>query len=87
MQAIFSFRGLLVFVLTVVADFLWAIYIRRTGRGRALQSAVTSAGLWLLAAFVIINYMENKWFLAPGVAGAFVGTYFTVKWDHGKPQD
>jgi hypothetical protein len=84
MDELFSFRALLIFVLTTLADILWAIYIRRVGEGKAMQSATTSALLWLLAAFVIINYVENKWLIAPGVLGAFVGTYFTVKWDHGK---
>ena len=74
--------AVLVFVLTGVADFLWAIYIRRTNQGKAMASATTSALLWLLAAFVIVNYVENKWLILPGALGAFVGTYFTVKWDH-----
>lgn len=85
-EEIVSLKGLLVFVLTVIADFLWAIYIRRINQGKAMESAATSALLWLLAAFVIVNYVENKWLLVPGVLGAFVGTYFTVKWDHGKQE-
>jgi hypothetical protein len=73
----------LVFVTYVVVDVLYAAYIIAVGERRAVRAAALSAVIYGLLAYGIVTYSRNIWYLAPLAAGAFLGTYITVKWKHG----
>lgn len=64
----------------VLVDVLYALYVIAVGRRQALASAAISAALYSLMAYGVITYSKNPIYLIPLAAGAFVGTYFTVKW-------
>jgi len=73
-----------VFLSTLAADLLWAIYIRRVGEGKSMKAAIYSAFIVLLGAVAVGSYIENSWYLFPAVAGAFVGTWITIEHDKKK---
>jgi hypothetical protein len=74
-------KWIVVFVLMLVTDVVWTVYIRRVGQGHALQSAVMATALLAMGGFVVVSYTENHWMLIPACLGSFVGTYFTVRWE------
>ncbi|MFA5871019.1 MAG: hypothetical protein WC842_04020 [Candidatus Paceibacterota bacterium] len=74
----------LVFIATVLSDALWALYIRKTNLGKALSASSLSAVIVLTAGVVAIEYVNNNWYLVPAALGAFVGTYFTIRFDNRK---
>lgn len=84
MDELNTLRIIGVFVAMAVTDLIWVFYIRRVNQGKAFQAALTSPLLLLLGAFIVINYMENKWYLLPTLLGAFVGTFLATKFDSEK---
>jgi len=77
-------RALLVFVCAVVLDALWALYIRRSAQGQALQASTYATVLLGLGAFNTLSFLDNRWMLIPAAAGAFLGTYVTVVWERSR---
>jgi len=73
----FAFIG--VFMATLLADVAWARYVGHVaGRARWL-AAGWSVILFLLGAFAVVSYTQNKWLLIPAALGAFAGTVVGVK--------
>lgn len=70
---------ILVFLATAIADVFWTRYMRTVTAKKALAAALWSAGIIGLSAFTVVSYTSNHWLLVPAMAGAFVGTFFTVK--------
>jgi hypothetical protein len=70
--------ALFVFIATGVADVIWVLYIRRVNQGKALASSIFGVIIWFLSAAVVVEYVENKWYLIPAGLGAFIGTYCMV---------
>lgn len=68
------------FVTYVIVDVLYALYIVCVERRQALRAAAISAILYSLLAFGVVTYSKNTLYLAPIAAGAFVGTFLTVKY-------
>lgn len=68
-----------VFVAVFVLDILWALYIKRVGRGDRIKAANLAAVLYVLGAFVITEYVGNPWMLVPAVVGSWLGTYVGSK--------
>lgn len=86
-SATFSWTdAVIVLLCTGMADLLWAIYIRRTTEGKAIPAATYSALIVLLGAVVVTTYVENSYYLIPAVAGAFIGTLATIRFDKKKPE-
>jgi hypothetical protein len=69
----------LIFVVYVVIDMLYALYILCVGRHQALAAATISAVLYSLLAFGVVSYSKNILYLIPLASGAFLGTFITVK--------
>ena len=69
---------------TIALDIVWALYVRRTATGNALESALFAVGIMGLGAFNTISYIANHWYLPFSILGAFIGTYAVVKWEHNK---
>jgi tryptophan-rich sensory protein len=69
----------LLFVTYVVVDVLYALYIVCVEERQAAKAAAISSLLYSLLAFGVVTYSKNPVYLVPIAAGAFVGTYLTVK--------
>lgn len=67
------------FLAAFFLDVLWALYIRRTAQGEALQSALYAAVLYALGAYNTLNIVADPWLLVPVTLGAGAGTYVIVK--------
>lgn len=72
------------FVLYIVIDFAWAMYISTIAHKHYFKASVWSAIIMGLGAFGVISYIENKWLLIPAILGGAVGTYLTKYMKNGK---
>ena len=70
----------LVFATYVVIDVLYAAYIIAVGDRRAVRAAALSSVIYSLLAFGVVTYSENPAYVVPLAAGAFLGTFITVRW-------
>jgi len=68
-----------VFGLVAVVDFIWASYIGHVAKGNAVLSSLFGAAICLLGSVVTIYYVNDHSMIDPGVFGALVGTYLSVK--------
>lgn len=71
--------ALLVFVAYIVIDILYALYVVYVGKRNALGAAISSALLYSLGAYGVVTFSKNILYVIPLAAGAFLGTYFTIK--------
>lgn len=69
-----------VFVVYVLFDILYALYVLCVSRQRAFAASGISAVLYSLGAYGVMNYLHNPWYLLPLACGAFIGTYVAVKY-------
>ena len=72
--------AVLVFATYVAVDVLYAAYILAVGERRSVLAAALSAVIYGLLAYGIVTYSTNILYLVPLAAGAFTGTYVTVRW-------
>jgi len=73
--------GLMVMGASIILDVVWAFSVRRTAHGIPLESAIFSALVTLVGGIVTVEYVNNLWYLLFAVAGAFIGSFLTVKFD------
>lgn len=71
-------KHLLVFLAMVATDYFWGRYTVSATKHRAMPAALWSAGIVLLGSFVTVEYINDTSLLYAAVAGAFVGTYWSV---------
>lgn len=64
-----------------LVDVLWTLGIRRISQGRALESAMFSGIMTIANGLVIMEFVNNKWYLIAAAIGAFVGNYVTMRFD------
>jgi uncharacterized protein YebE (UPF0316 family) len=69
-----------VFVVYVLFDILYALYVMCVSGKRAFSASVLSSLLYSLGAYGVMNYLHNPWYLIPLACGAFLGTYVAVRW-------
>lgn len=69
------------FVAMAITDALYAAYTRRTAEGRAFSAGTYAALLLVTGGVVVVLYTSNPVLLIAAAAGAFVGTYLTVRAD------
>lgn len=74
------YTATLVFVVYVVFDILYALYVIFVGQKRALAAGVTGSMLYSLGAVGVMSYTHNILYIIPLSMGAFVGTYIAVKY-------
>ena len=72
-------KALLAFAAMIAVDVMWAKYILAASDRQALPAACWSAGIVLGGAVVTLAYVESAWNLIPACAGAFAGTWWTVR--------
>lgn len=76
-----------IFATYVAVDILYACYIICVEKRQALRAAAISAVLYSLLAYGVITYSKNPLYLVPLAAGAFLGTFLTVRFHGGKHGD
>lgn len=72
-------RVVIAFVCMFVTDFIWARYIKLTNDGNAAASATYGTLTLAFGVVVSLNYLNNMVYFIPAIAGAWLGTYYTVK--------
>ena len=77
------FLDMMVTFLGMIAlDFIWGFYTRRITEGRALHASLYALFITALNGIVVINFVREPALLVAAMAGAFIGTYLSVKIDH-----
>jgi hypothetical protein len=71
-------NAFLAFASMFVVDVINAIYIRHIQNDSALQTATTSAIIFLIHSVAIITYVGNNYYLIPAVMGGFAGAFVGV---------
>lgn len=69
---------LLVFTVTVIADYVWARWAEAIAGKRAVEAGFWGAGTIVTSGAMAISVTEDPWLIIPGAVGAFVGTWFSV---------
>ena len=84
---IFFLTALAVFILMVISDGLWTYYIQMAAEDKRLPASFTSSGLVLIGGITILIYVHNPIMIIPEMFGAFVGTYFVMKYTAKRKQN
>jgi hypothetical protein len=71
--------ALLVFVMFVVMDILYAYYTISVTKVRPLRASTAAAVMYFVNALGVLNYINNPLYLIPIALGSFIGTYAMVK--------
>lgn len=80
-------QAALVFVIAILTDIIWGLYIRRSASGQAVQAATFAVFIVLLGVINLLSYLHHMVLLVPMIIGNWIGTFTIVKWDHRrKPQ-
>jgi len=69
-----------VFVVYILFDILYALYVICVSRQQAFTASAVSSVLYSLGAYGVMNYTHNALYLIPLACGAFIGTYIAVKY-------
>ena len=75
---------LVVFTTSFVLDWIWALYIRRTSEGKALQAGAFAGLLFLIGVYNTSNWLHDARLILPMALGAALGTMAVVWHDHRK---
>jgi len=68
-----------VFVAVAVADVFWTKYFLAAANKQAIKAGYYSSLIILFTAITTRSYVHNGSLVIPACAGAFVGTWLTVK--------
>lgn len=71
-------HAVLVFVVYVVFDILYALYVIFVSQKRPIAASFTGSMLYSLGAVGVMSYTSNVLYIIPLSLGAFVGTYIAV---------
>ena len=70
----------IVFIFYIFTDILYVLYTRYIMQNRAWATANTAGILYGLFAYGTIQYTNNHWYVIFVILGAWIGTFFTVKY-------
>lgn len=70
---------LIVFAAMFALDFVWAVYTQACANGTALSASFYAVGIIVLSGTAQIGYVTDYWLLIPAAAGAFLGTFASLK--------
>lgn len=71
--------AVLVFLASGLAGVVWSLYIQAIGDGKRVRAASLDALLVLMGAFTTLSFVDNHGLAFVAAAGAFVGTYVSVR--------
>lgn len=69
-----------VVALTAFSDVCWTLYFIKTADRHATHAAGWSAVIIFCGAFSTVAYVHDIRLVAAAMCGAWLGTYFTVRW-------
>jgi len=70
------------FLATLLSDIVFTLYLRRTAQGRALSAATYSACIYIISGVLVLIYVDRGLAaVLPVAAGAWLGTYITIRMD------
>lgn len=72
-------RLFLVFLASIVIDWIWASYIMYTSKKEAGKAALLSSLIIIIGAFTTVSYLEDKRAIIVMIFGGFIGTYVSIK--------
>lgn len=68
-----------VFFSSIVGAVLWSTWAISVAERHAVRAANADAALHLLTGLVVIALAGSAWYLVPSAAGAWLGTFMTVR--------
>jgi hypothetical protein len=74
-----AWQAIATFVAMAALDYVWAYYQRAVTQKAPVRAAQLSAMLIVLNAGVVLSYADDHWMILPAAAGAFIGTYYSVR--------
>jgi hypothetical protein len=77
----------LVFVATIVVDWIWAAYIIHTSKKNTLKASILATLITCIGSFVTLSFIEDHRAIIAAGAGAFVGTFLSIKFNKIKEQN
>jgi hypothetical protein len=69
----------IVFVATAAADYFWVQYVSAISKHSAGLAALWSSAIVMVNAAAIVVYVREPATIGAAVAGAFLGTYLSVR--------
>jgi uncharacterized membrane protein (UPF0136 family) len=69
----------IVLCMVTTVNFLWAAYIRHTSQNNAWRAALYAAATTLFSGTITITYVKDHSMIVPAILGAFIGTFFCLK--------
>ena len=76
--------ALIIFIVYIFIDVLYALWTIYVNERKALQAACCTSAIYVLIAFGVVNYSKNHWYVIPLASGAFLGTFMGVKFKEKK---
>lgn len=67
----------LIFALALCINFLYAMYVKCISEDKMLKAAIYGECFVIVNAIIVINYVNNHWYLVALVLGGFLGTMLT----------
>lgn len=74
-----SWELVLVFLATVVVDWIWAAYIIQTSKKNAFNASILSTLIVCVSSFITLSFIHDRRAIIAMALGAFVGTYLSIK--------
>jgi hypothetical protein len=75
-----ALKWLGVFALMFTLDVVWARYTLVVINNAAVKASFYATGIMILNGLTTIGYTSDPWLLIPAATGAWLGTFFAVKW-------
>jgi uncharacterized protein YebE (UPF0316 family) len=72
---------ILLFIVSIIFDVTYTKSVLVIARVKAISAANLSVLMYLLTAYGTLNYIHNIFNLIPIAAGAWIGTYFILKYE------
>lgn len=80
LETTFIIQFFSVMVAIAAADVCWTLYFIHTSNKNAVKAAFWSSMIMVCSAFAVASYVEDHRLMPAAIIGAFLGTYYTVKY-------
>lgn len=70
----------LVFLAMTGLDYAYAEYTKAAADRRLYPACIWAVILYVLGAYVAINVIGDNWNIVPAAAGAFAGTWLSIRY-------
>lgn len=80
-------KFILIVCLMALAEATCTLYFKKANENKAVQSGLWCATTIMLSSFITINYVKDTHLIIAAMIGAFLGTFFIVKYFPDKKED